>query len=84
MRERDRELMHLTAESTSKDSNSLSIQSASRLPDRKTKISEKDTNYRDLTESLQKGKMNKMDRSGDGHCHPVLSIYFDTTDGKHN
>lgn len=37
MSERDGELMHLTAESTSKESSSLVTQTASRLLDRKLK-----------------------------------------------
>lgn len=43
MSERVGELMHLTAESTSKESNSLVTQTASRLPDREIKIGKKDT-----------------------------------------
>lgn len=42
MSERDRELMHLTAESTSKDSSRLVTQAVSRLPDRKIKMGKKD------------------------------------------
>lgn len=41
MSERDGELMHLTAESTSKESSSLVTQTASRLPNREIKIGKK-------------------------------------------
>ncbi len=42
MSERDGELMHLTAESTSEESSSLVTQTASGLPDREIKIGKKD------------------------------------------
>ena len=42
MSERDGELMHLTAESTSKESSSLVTEAASRLPDREIKIGKTD------------------------------------------
>lgn len=42
MGERDGELMHLTAESTSKESSGLVTQTASRLPDREIKTGKKD------------------------------------------
>lgn len=42
MSERDGELMHLTAESTSKESSGLVTQTVSRLPDREIKIGKKD------------------------------------------
>lgn len=43
MSEKDGELMHLTAESTAKESSSLVTETASRLPDREIKIDKKDT-----------------------------------------
>lgn len=42
MSERDGELMHLTAESTSEESSSLVTQTASRVPDREIKTGKKD------------------------------------------
>lgn len=42
MSERDGELMHLTAESTSEESSSLVTQTASRPPDREIKRSKED------------------------------------------
>lgn len=75
--------MHLTAESTSMDSSSLVAQAASRLPDREIKRGEEGP-YLDLSESGQREKVKEMGRSGNGHCHPVLSISFAMTDGKHN
>lgn len=85
MSERDGELMHLTAESTSKESSGLVAQTASRLPDREIKIGKEDVakTWR-VTEIGQREKVKEMGRGGDGHCHPVLSTSFDMTDGKHN
>lgn len=73
--------MHLTAESTSKESCSLAKQTESRLPDREIKIGKEDA-----TESWewQRSDKRESERVGSGHCHPVLSTSFDMTDGKHS
>ena len=73
--ERDGELMHLTAESTSKESSGLATQTVSRL---EIKTGKKDASSKDLrvTETGRREKEKEMGRGRDGHCHPPCSAHL--------
>lgn len=85
MSEKDGELMHLTAESTSKESRSLVTETASRLPDGEIKIDKKDTTRHPSDRDLDKErKWKRWAEEEMASATHVLSTSFEMTDGKHN
>lgn len=75
MSERDGKLMHLTAESTNTDLSSLVAQAATDCLTGKLKRARR-TLPRPDRGWTKRERVREMSRSGDGHCHPVLSTSF--------